>query len=189
MLVEIGHFALVLALVFTLLQVILPAIGFAKQNKTLVQLTKPLLWGQFFWIAVSFAVLMNAFVVDDFTVKYVANNSNTELPLLFKVSAVWGAHEGSLLLWALILSAWSVAVSVFSKRLPSEVLNHILIVLGLISIGFLLFLLITSNPFERLSFMPVQGRELNPLLQDFGLAIHPPMLYMGYVGLAITKYI
>jgi len=185
MLVEIGHFALVLALVFTLLQVILPAIGFAKQNKTLVQLTKPLLWGQFFWIAVSFAVLMNAFVVDDFTVKYVANNSNTELPLLFKVSAVWGAHEGSLLLWALILSAWSVAVSVFSKRLPSEVLNHILIVLGLISIGFLLFLLITSNPFERLSFMPVQGRELNPLLQDFGLAIHPPMLYMGYVGLAI----
>ena len=185
MLVEVGHFALILALAFALLQVSLPTIGFIKNNSALMQLAKPLLWGQFFWIVVSFAILMNAFVVDDFSVKYVANNSNTELPDIFKISAVWGAHEGSLLLWAMILAGWSVAVSIFSKRLPNEVINHILIVLGFISIGFLLFLLMTSNPFERLDIVPLQGRELNPLLQDFGLIIHPPMLYMGYVGMAI----
>ena len=139
MLVEVGHFALILALAFALLQVSLPTIGFIKNNSALMQLAKPLLWGQFFWIVVSFAILMNAFVVDDFSVKYVANNSNTELPDIFKISAVWGAHEGSLLLWAMILAGWSVAVSIFSKRLPNEVINHILIVLGVISIGFLLF--------------------------------------------------
>ncbi|CAC9436919.1 Cytochrome c heme lyase subunit CcmF [Bathymodiolus heckerae thiotrophic gill symbiont] len=185
MLPEIGHFALILALMATVLQVVLPSVGVWRGNFALTQLSRPLLWMQFFWIAVSFALLMNAFLVDDFSVKYVAGNSNTQLPSLFKMSAVWGAHEGSLLLWALILSAWSVAVSIFSKRLPSEVLNHILIILGLISIGFLLFLLLTSNPFERLDIVPMQGRELNPLLQDFGLIIHPPMLYMGYVGMAI----
>lgn len=185
MLPEIGHFALILALVFALLQVILPTIGLIRADFALGGLSKSLLWMQFIWIIVAFAILMNAFVVDDFSVKYVANNSNTQLPDIFKISAVWGAHEGSLLLWALILSAWSVAVSIFSKRLPAQVLNHILIILGLISIGFLLFLLLTSNPFERLDIIPLQGRELNPLLQDFGLIIHPPMLYMGYVGMAV----
>ena len=185
MLIEIGHFALILALVFALLQVALPTLGLIKGNFALIQLSRPMLWMQFFWLLVSFAILMNAFVIDDFSVKYVASNSNTDLPSIFKMSAVWGAHEGSLLLWALILAGWSVAVSIFSKRIPNGVLNHILIVLGLISIGFLLFLLITSNPFERLDIVPLQGRELNPLLQDVGLIIHPPMLYMGYVGLAI----
>lgn len=185
MLPEIGHFALILALIATILQVALPSIGLMRGNFALTQLTRPLLWMQFFWILVSFALLMNAFLLDDFSVKYVASNSNTNLPNLFKMSAVWGAHEGSLLLWALILSVWSVAVSILSKRLPAQVLNHILIILGLISIGFLLFLLLTSNPFERLDIIPLQGRELNPLLQDFGLVIHPPMLYMGYVGMAI----
>ena len=185
MLVEIGHFALILSLMAAVLQVLLPGVGIWRGSVALMQLSRPLVWMQFFWIAVSFAVLMNAFLVDDFSVKYVASNSNTNLPELFKMSAVWGAHEGSLLLWALILSAWTVAVSVFSKRLPSEVLNHILIILGLVSIGFLLFLLLTSNPFERLDIVPTQGRELNPLLQDFGLIIHPPMLYMGYVGMAV----
>jgi len=185
MIVEVGHFALILALAFALLQVSLPTLGIIKNNTALTQLAKPLLWGQFFWIIVSFAVLMNAFIVDDFSVKYVANNSNTELPDIFKISAVWGAHEGSLLLWTMILAGWSVAVSIFSKRLPNEVVNHILIILGFISIGFLLFLLLTSNPFERLDMVPLQGRELNPLLQDFGLIIHPPMLYMGYVGMSI----
>jgi len=185
MLIEIGHFALILALVFALLQVILPTLGLIRANLALSQASRPLLWMQFFWILVSFIILMNAFIVDDFSVKYVANNSNTELPAIFKMSAVWGAHEGSLLLWTLILASWSVAVSIFSKRLPAEVLNHILIILGLISVGFLLFLLFTSNPFERLDVIPIQGRELNPLLQDFGLIIHPPMLYMGYVGMAI----
>ncbi|CAB5500823.1 Cytochrome c heme lyase subunit CcmF [uncultured Gammaproteobacteria bacterium] len=185
MLPEIGHFALILSLIAAVLQVVLPSVGMLRGSVALMQLSRPLLWMQFFWIAVSFALLMNAFMMDDFSVKYVANNSNTQLPDMFKVSAVWGAHEGSLLLWALILSAWSVAVSIFSKRLPTQVLNHILIILGLISIGFLLFLLLTSNPFERLDVVPTQGRELNPLLQDFGLIIHPPMLYMGYVGMAV----
>jgi cytochrome c-type biogenesis protein CcmF len=185
MIVEIGHFALVLALVFTLLQVALPTAGMVTGNFTLAQLSKPMLWAQFFWTIIAFAILMNAFLMDDFSVKYVASNSNTNLPDVFKMSAVWGAHEGSLLLWALILSGWSVAVSLFSKRIPSQVLNHILIILGIISIGFLLFLLVTSNPFERLDMIPLQGRELNPLLQDFGLIIHPPMLYMGYVGMAV----
>ena len=185
MLVEVGHFALTLALAFAMLQVVIPSAGIFYSNSVISNLSKPLLWGQFFWIVVSFVILMNAFVVDDFSVKYVANNSNTQLPTIYKIAGVWGAHEGSLLLWALILSAWSVAVSFFSKRLPSEVLNHILIVLGVISVGFLLFLLFTSNPFERLSVIPIEGRELNPLLQDFGLAIHPPMLYMGYVGMAV----
>ncbi|WP_369178606.1 heme lyase CcmF/NrfE family subunit [Candidatus Thiodubiliella endoseptemdiera] len=185
MLPEIGHFALILALIVAVLQVALPSVGLWRGNVALMQLSRPLLWMQFFWLIVSFSVLMNAFVVDDFSVKYVASNSNTNLPDIFKMSAVWGAHEGSLLLWALILSLWSVAVSIFSKRLPAQVLNHILIILGLISIGFLLFLLLTSNPFERLDIIPIQGRELNPLLQDFGLIIHPPMLYMGYVGMAV----
>ena len=185
MLVEIGHFALVLALVFALLSVVVPTIGIHQHKITLAQLSKPLIWGQCFWVFVAFVLLMNAFLTDDFSVKYVAENSNTQLPTLFKFSAVWGAHEGSLLLWALTLSFWSVAVSVFSKRVPSEVVNQILVVMGFVSVGFLLFLLFTSNPFELLPITPNEGRELNPLLQDVGLAIHPPMLYMGYVGLAV----
>jgi len=184
-LVEIGHFALVLALVFALLSVVVPTIGIHQHKITLAQLSKPLIWGQCFWVFVAFVLLMNAFLTDDFSVKYVAENSNTQLPTLFKFSAVWGAHEGSLLLWALTLSFWSVAVSVFSKRVPSEVVNQILVVMGFVSVGFLLFLLFTSNPFELLPITLNEGRELNPLLQDVGLAIHPPMLYMGYVGLAV----
>ena len=185
MLIEIGHFALVLSLVFAILLVVVPTIGIHQNKAVLAQLSKPLIWGQFFLVLISFAVLMNAFLTDDFSVKYVAENSNTQLPTLFKFSAVWGAHEGSLLLWVLILSIWSVAVSIFSKRVPSEVVNQILIVLGFVSVGFLLLLLFTSNPFELLAITPSEGRELNPLLQDVGLAIHPPMLYMGYVGLAV----
>ncbi len=185
MLPEIGHFALIISLMTAILQVLLPSIGMLRGSVVLMQLAKPLSWMQLFWVVLSFALLMNAFVIDDFSVKYVASNSNTQLPDIFKMSAVWGAHEGSLLLWALILSAWSVAVSIFSKRLPTQVVNHILIILGLISVGFLLFLLLTSNPFERLDIVPIQGRELNPLLQDFGLIVHPPILYMGYVGMAV----
>ena len=131
MLIEIGHFALVLSLVFAILLVVVPTIGIHQNKAVLAQLSKPLIWGQFFLVLISFAVLMNAFLTDDFSVKYVAENSNTQLPTLFKFSAVWGAHEGSLLLWVLILSIWSVAVSIFSKRVPSEVVNQILIVLGL----------------------------------------------------------
>ena len=185
MLIEFGHFALITALVFSLLQVILPTFGIINNNSRFSQLAKPLLWGHFFWISVAFLVLVYAFLVNDFSVKYVANNSNTQLPIIFKIAAVYGAHEGSLLLWALILAVWSFMICLFSKRLPSEIVNHILIVLAIISIGFLLFLLFTSNPFERLQIAPLEGKELNPILQDIGLALHPPMLYIGYVGMAI----
>jgi len=185
MLIEIGHFALVLALIFSILLVVLPSIGIYQNKSSLAQLSKPLVWGQCFWIIVAFLVLMNAFLTNDFSVKYVAENSNTQLPVLYKASAVWGAHEGSLLLWVFVLSLWSIAVSIFSKQIPSNLLNLILAVLGAVSFGFLLFLLYTSNPFERLMIPPIEGRELNPLLQDFGLAVHPPMLYMGYVGLSV----
>lgn len=185
MIVELGHFGLILALVLALLQVILPSIGLVKNNETLSALAKPLVWGQFFWLLVAFFVLTSAFLSNDFSVLYVANNSNTQLPIIYQISAVWGAHEGSLLLWALILAGWTLAVSLFSKRLPPEVLTQVLIIFGIISIGFLSFLIFTSNPFERNFPIPLEGTELNPLLQDFGLAIHPPMLYMGYVGMAV----
>ena len=185
MLIEVGHFALVLALVISLVLIAVPSIGLYQNKESLAQLAKPLVWAQGFWIAVAFFVLLAAFLTNDFSVKYVAENSNTQLPVLYKASAVWGAHEGSLLLWVFVLSLWTVAVSIFSKRIPSDLINLTLIVLGAISLGFLLFLLFTSNPFERLMMPPSEGRELNPLLQDFGLAVHPPMLYMGYVGLAI----
>jgi cytochrome c-type biogenesis protein CcmF len=185
MLIEIGHFALVLALIISLVLIVVPSIGIYQNKTSLAQLAKPLVWAQGFWITVAFFVLMTAFLTNDFSVKYVAENSNTQLPVLYKASAVWGSHEGSLLLWVFVLSLWTVAVSIFSKRIPSDLINLTLIVLGAISLGFLLFLLFTSNPFERLMMPPPEGRELNPLLQDFGLAVHPPMLYMGYVGLAI----
>jgi len=185
MLIEIGHFALVLALIFSILLMVLPSIGIYQNKSSLAQLSKPLVWGQCFWITIAFFVLMSAFLTNDFSVKYVAENSNTQLPTLYKASAVWGSHEGSLLLWVFVLSLWSIAVSIFSKQIPSNLLNLILAVLGAVSFGFLLFLLYTSNPFERLMIIPLEGRELNPLLQDFGLAVHPPMLYMGYVGLSV----
>ena len=182
MLIEVGHFALVLSLIISVLLIVVPSIGLYQNKTSLAQLARPLVWAQGFWIALAFFVLMSAFLSNDFSVKYVADNSNTQLPLLFKASAVWGSHEGSLLLWVFVLSLWTVAVSIFSKRIPSDLINQTLVVLGAISFGFLLFLLFTSNPFERLMMPPLEGRELNPLLQDFGLAVHPPMLYMGYVG-------
>ena len=182
---EFGQISLILALVFVVGQITLPTLGLIRNQNNLIQLVKPLLWGHFFWILVAFIILLNRFLVDDFSILYIASNSNTHLPLLYKITAVWGAHEGSLLLWSLILVSWTLAVSIFSKQIPVRVLTQILIVLGLISLGFLLFMLWTSNPFERLLPIPIEGRELNPLLQDFGLAIHPPMLYMGYVGMAV----
>ncbi len=126
MLIEVGHFSLILALVFSFLSVVLPSIGLYQNRITLAQLTKPLIWGQFFWILVAVFILINAFLVNDFSVRYVAENSNTQLPTLFKVSALWAAHEGSLLLWVFILSLWSIAVSIFSKQIPSAFLNQII---------------------------------------------------------------
>ena len=139
MLIEIGHFALVLALVFAILLVVIPTLGLYQNRPALAQLSKPLVWGQCFWIAVAFFVLMSAFLSNDFSVKYVAENSNTQLPILFKVSSLWGAHEGSLLLWVFILSLWSVAVSVLSKQIPSNFLNQITHCLGIYKFWFLAF--------------------------------------------------
>ncbi len=186
MIPELGQFALILALVLALVQSIFPLVGSLNRTPSWVALARPAAWGQFVFLAIAFAVLTHAFLVDDFSVVYVAQHGNTQLPTIYKFSAVWGAHEGSLLLWVLILGTWTVAVSLFGRHLPDVVLARVLSVMGMISIGFLSFLLFTSNPFERVFPAPLEGGDLNPLLQDFGLAIHPPMLYMGYVGLSVA---
>ncbi|CAE6908969.1 holocytochrome c synthetase membrane subunit CcmF [Pseudomonas marincola] len=187
MIPELGHLAMILALCMALVQATLPMIGAWRGDRQWMSLAQPAAWGQFAFLLFSFACLTYAFMVDDFSVRYVASNSNSALPWYYKFSAVWGAHEGSLLLWALILGGWTFAVSVFSRQLPEEMLARVLGVMGMISVGFLLFLIITSNPFARLlPNIPADGRDLNPLLQDFGLIIHPPMLYMGYVGFSVA---
>ena len=186
MIPELGHFALILALCLALVLAVVPLLGTFTRTPAWVALARPLAWGQFLFLALSFAALVHAFLADDFSVLYVANHGNTQLPEIYKISAVWGAHEGSLLLWVLILSGWMVAVSLFGRHLPDEVLARVLSVMGMVSIGFLSFLLFTSNPFERVFPIPAEGGELNPLLQDPGLAIHPPMLYMGYVGMSVA---
>lgn len=184
---ELGHLALILALCFAVVQAFFPLIGAWKADHHWMSLGQPAAWGQFVFLLISFACLTWAFMTDDFTVAYTANNSNSMLPWYYKISAVWGAHEGSLLLWAFILAGWTFAVAIFSRQLPEEMLARVLSIMGMISIGFLLFLIVTSNPFERiLPQSPVDGRDLNPLLQDFGLVIHPPMLYMGYVGFSVA---
>ena len=186
MIPELGQFALIMALVMALIQASLPVVGAAKGINSWVALAKPSAQLQLFFIAVAFACLTYAFIMSDFSVAYVANNSNTALPLAYRISAVWGGHEGSLLLWALTLSLWTGAVTIFSKGIPKDMLARVIGVMGMVSVGFLLFMLLTSNPFDRLAIAPVDGRDLNPLLQDFGLIIHPPMLYMGYVGFSVA---
>ena len=187
MIPELGRRAMILALCLAVVQGTLPLIGAWRGDSQWMGLAQPAAWGQFSFLAFSFACLTYAFMVDDFSVAYVAQNSNSALPWYYKFSAVWGAHEGSLLLWAFILAGWTFAVSIFSRQLPEDMLARVLGVMGLISIGFLLFLIVTSNPFERLlPQAPMDGRDLNPLLQDFGLVVHPPMLYMGYVGFSVA---
>ena len=184
---ELGHLAMILALCLALVQSTLPMIGAWRGDRLWMSLAVPAARGQFSMLLFSFACLTWAFINDDFSVAYVASNSNSALPWYYKFSAVWGAHEGSLLLWALILGGWTAAVSVFSRQLPEVMLARVLAVMGIISVGFLLFLIVTSNPFERLlPNAPADGRDLNPLLQDFGLIVHPPMLYMGYVGFSVA---
>jgi len=186
MIPELGHFALILSLCLALVQATFPLIGTFTRTPGWIALARPLAVGQFVFLTVAFAVLIRAFLVDDFSVLYVARNGNTMLPTLYKVSAVWGAHEGSLLLWAYILSGWMLAVAALGRKLPDDVLARVLAVMGMVSIGFLSFMLFTSNPFDRVFPAPLEGGELNPLLQDPGLAIHPPMLYMGYVGMSVA---
>ncbi len=185
MIPEIGHFALIMGLVIAFVQGLFPIVGAQKGYASWVAVARPAARLQFLMLAVSFACLSWSFLHSDFSVLYVAENSNTKLPQIFKFSAVWGAHEGSLLLWALILSAWTAAVTVFGRGLSPLMMGRVLGVLGLVATGFLSFLIFTSNPFERLVPAVAEGRDLNPLLQDIGLVMHPPMLYMGYVGFSI----
>jgi cytochrome c-type biogenesis protein CcmF len=183
---ELGIFALILAFVLALSQAFFGLVGAWRDRPVWMAVARPAVTGQFVFVAMAFACLVYAFVTDDFSVAYVANNSNSQLPLFYRVAALWGAHEGSLLLWILILSIWSVAVAAFSRQLPSTFASRVLGIMGLISGGFMLFTLWTSNPFTRLIPAAQDGADLNPVLQDFALAIHPPMLYTGYVGFSVA---
>ncbi|MFO1369689.1 MAG: heme lyase CcmF/NrfE family subunit [Marinagarivorans sp.] len=187
MIPEYGNFALIIALTLAICLSVVPMAGSFTGRVLWMSAARPLAVGQFVFTTIAFCILTYCFVVGDFSVKYVATNSNSLLPTYYKVSAVWGGHEGSLLLWALVLCAWTLAVATFSKQLPLDVLARVLSVMGVIGVGFLSFMLITSNPFTRnLPGVPNEGGDLNPLLQDFGLIIHPPMLYMGYVGFSVV---
>jgi cytochrome c-type biogenesis protein CcmF len=187
MIPEIGNLTLVIALVLSILLAIYPLYGAQTNNQTLMQMARPLTFGLFTFTFIAYLCLTYAFVTDDFSVNYVAQNSNSMLPIYYKITAVWGGHEGSFLFWCLIFAIWTLAVALFSKGIPEAMLARVLSVLGMVSISFYLFMLITSNPFDSmLPFFPVDGRDLNPLLQDFGMIIHPPLLYMGYVGFAVA---
>ncbi len=187
MIAEAGLLSLVLALCLSIILSIVPMAGSYNGNIRWMNQARALSYGVFGFILVSFLCLVWAFVTDDFSVDYVAKHSNSLLPMQYKVSATWGGHEGSLLLWVLILTGWMAAVALKSHRLPAELSARVLSVMGMIAVGFLLFTLLTSSPFIRiLPFPPADGADLNPLLQDFGLIIHPPMLYMGYVGFAVA---
>ncbi len=186
MIPELGHFALILALLVAVVQGVFPLWGTLNRNAAWQSLARPSALMQAALVALAFACLSSSFLSNDFSVVYVAQHSNTLLPKPYQLAAVWGGHEGSLLLWVLMLALWSAAVAVFSASLPLAMVARVLGVLGLVSIGFLSFILTTSNPFERLLPPAQEGRDLNPLLQDPGLVIHPPMLYMGYVGLSVT---
>lgn len=187
MIPELGHFSLILALCFFAVLSVVPLVGASTGNQVLMSYSRPLTWAMFGFLCISMGCLFYAFLSDDFSVKYVANHSNTLLPTPYKASAVWGGHEGSLLLWIWILGAWTFAVSIFSRNMPLDIMARVLAVMGIIGVGFSLFILLTSNPFDRyLPTFPAEGADLNPLLQDFGLIVHPPMLYMGYVGFSVA---
>ena len=186
MIPEIGHLLLWLALGVALALGVLPMVGAQRGPAGAMALARPLAAAQTLLVAAAFICLASAFVRNDFSVLYVASNSNSSLPLHYRIAAVWGGHEGSLLLWVLMLSLWTVAVAAFSRTLPLPFVARILAVLGFVAVGFLLFMLMTSNPFDRLLPAAADGRDLNPLLQDPGMVIHPPMLYMGYVGFSVA---
>ena len=187
MIAELGNYALALSLAVSFFLAIFPLWGAEKGHTQLMSLARPMTYGLFFTLTIAFAALFYLFAVNDFSVQYVVNNSNSSLPIYYRLSAVWGSHEGSLLLWIWLLTLWGAAVALFSKHLPQEAVARVLGIMGIISIGFLLFVLFTSNPFTRtFPDFPVDGRELNPMLQDVGLIFHPPLLYMGYVGFSVA---
>ncbi|MCZ4339731.1 heme lyase CcmF/NrfE family subunit [Shewanella colwelliana] len=186
MIPELGHFSLIIGLAFAFLLASVPLIGVARKDQYLVRYAWPLSYGMFFFIFLSVIVLGYSFAVDDFSVAYVAHHSNSQLPIFFKIAAVWGGHEGSLLFWVFSLSCWAAAVAFFSKGLEEVFTARVLAVLAMITIGFTLFMVLTSSPFERLFPIPLEGRDLNPMLQDVGLIFHPPMLYLGYVGFSVS---
>ncbi|MDG1453898.1 MAG: heme lyase CcmF/NrfE family subunit [Methylophilaceae bacterium] len=186
MMPDIGHYALILALVVAVLQGVLPLAGLPKNNEKLFAFATPMARVQSLLVILSFIILDYAFYANDFTVYYVATTSNSNLPLMFRLAAIWGGHEGSMLFWVSILAVWTLAVTFFAKELPLRFRSSLLAVMGLISFGFILFILFTSNPFERIFPAPFDGRDLNPLLQDPGMVFHPPLLYMGYVGFSVA---
>ncbi|MFZ1795558.1 MAG: heme lyase CcmF/NrfE family subunit, partial [Dokdonella sp.] len=183
---ELGQFALILALMLSAVQFVLPILGAHTGNRALMAVARPAAAGQFVFVVFAFGILTWAFMSQDFSVAYVAQNSNLLLPWYYRFSAVWGAHEGSLLLWILIINIWTIAVAVFSHKLPDDFMARVLGVLGFVSLGFLLFAVLTSNPFARHLPALADGNDLNPVLQDIGLIMHPPMLYMGYVGFSVA---
>src|SRR5215469_3671533 len=186
MIPELGQFALILALLLAAVQCVLPILGAARNNAALIAVARPAVAGQAVFVVLAFGILTYAFVTQDFSVAYVSQNSNLSLPWYYRFPAVWGAHEGSLLLWILILNIWTVAVATFSRHLPDALMARVLGVLGFISFGFLLFTIATSNPFARHVPALADGNDLNPILQDPGLIMHPPMLYTGYVGFSVA---
>ncbi|MBD2859028.1 heme lyase CcmF/NrfE family subunit [Spongiibacter sp. KMU-158] len=187
MIIELGHFSLILSLCFSLALAVLPMVGVARANKRLMNSGRALAFGQFLFTGLATLSLLYAFLTDDFSVNIVAAQSNTLLPVPYKISALWGGHEGSLLLWVFILNTWTVAVAIFSRQLPRDILARVLSVMGMVAVGFYSFALFTSNPFaRRIINAPQQGQDLNPLLQDPGMVIHPPMLYVGYVGFSVA---
>lgn len=186
MIPEVGQFALIMALLLALTQATLPMIGAARGDRSWMAVAAPAGQAQFIFIAIAFCCLGYSFITNDFSVVNVATNSNSQLPLHYRLAATWGSHEGSLLLWALMLGLWTVAVTLFSRHLPEDLIARVLSVMGIVSVGFLLFMLLTSNPFDRLFPAAPDGRDLNPLLQDPAMVIHPPMLYMGYVGFSVA---
>jgi cytochrome c-type biogenesis protein CcmF len=183
---EIGHFALILALLLAIVQGVFPIAGAARRIPAWMALARPAAWGQFLFVLIAFLALAWSFANDDFSVLNVATNSNSQTPMHYKIAASWGSHEGSMLLWSLMLAGWTFAVTLFSRHLPEEMVARVVGVMGLVSSGFLLFILTTSDPFDRLFPPAPDGRDLNPLLQDPGMVFHPPMLYMGYVGFSVA---
>ena len=186
MIPELGNFSLMLALCLALVQGTLPIAGSFRGNERWMALARPTATGQFVFASIALACLIYSFINNDFSVLNVASNSNSTLPVYYRFAASWGSHEGSLLLWTWMLVMWTFAVSLFSRQLPDETIARVLGVMGLVTVGFLTFMLFTSNPFDRLLPAAADGRDLNPLLQDFGMIIHPPLLYMGYVGFSVA---